>query len=132
MRGEGSWRAQVVRGGWVEGSVVVSEVSEEKLNSELEVFQSSDVLDEVVDPGWGRIPPYQRSRADQRQHESAVAALRKNLVVSPIRKSHLISVQLTTRNPNESTLILRKLLAAFLNKKREINRPSGATQLFAE
>lgn len=129
---QNSRSAQVITAGRVEAPATVSEVSEEQLNSELEVLQSSDVLDEVVDPGWGRIPPYQRSRAEQRRHESAVAALRKNLVVSPIRKSHLISVQLTTRNPNESTLMLRKLLAAFLNKKREINRPSGASQLFSQ
>src|SRR6266702_2900130 len=63
---QNSRSAEVITAGRVEAPAVVSEVSEEQLNSELEVLQSSDVLDEVVDPGWGRIPPYQRSRAEQR------------------------------------------------------------------
>jgi uncharacterized protein involved in exopolysaccharide biosynthesis len=124
--------AEVITAGRVAAPAVASEISEEQLNSELEVLQSDDVLDEVVAPGWSHIPAYQRSQAEQQQHEKAVAALRKGLLVTPIRKSHVISVQLTTRDPNESTLTLKKLLTAFLNKKREINRPTGASQLFAQ
>jgi uncharacterized protein involved in exopolysaccharide biosynthesis len=124
--------AEVITAGRVEAPAVASEISEEQLNSELEVLQSQDVLDQVIDPRWNLMPPYQRPQAEQQRHEKAVDALRKSLVISPIRKSHLISVQLTTRDPNESTLTLRKLLSAFLSKKRDLNRPAGASQLFAQ
>jgi uncharacterized protein involved in exopolysaccharide biosynthesis len=129
---QNSRSAEVISAGRVEAPAFVSEVSEEQLNSELVVLQSADVLNEVVEPGWGQIPSFRRPRAVLMQHEGAVAALRKNLVVFPIRKSHLISVQLTPRDPNESILTLRKLLMAYLDKKREIGRPEGASQFFVQ
>src|ERR1700761_802873 len=37
-----------------------SDVTEEQLNSQAQVLQSQDVLDEVVSPGWRDTPPQNR------------------------------------------------------------------------
>ncbi len=121
---------QVITAGRTEAPASTAEVTEEELNSEIEIIRSKDVLDEVVDPSWSSVPPSRHSAADQRRHEAAVGALEGNLSVLPLRKSHLIAVQLITRDPQQSTLTLQKLLSAFLQKKLQIAHPTGASQLF--
>ena len=121
---------QVITAGRSEAPASAAEVTEEELNSEIELILSTDVLDEVIDPGWSKVAPSQHPLAEQRRHEGEVGALQGNLSVTPIRKSHLILVQLITRDPQQSTGILRKLLSAFLQKKLQINHPPGASQLF--
>ena len=116
----------------VEAPAVVHEVTEEQLNSEAELLQSADVLDEVVDPGWSRIPAQQRPATELNQHEQKVSALRKALAVAAVRKSHLLSVEITTRNPYVATDQLNRLLDAFLQEKRRISHPNGAAQMFAQ
>ena len=85
---------QVITAGRSEAPATAAEVSEEEINSEIELLQSTDVLDEVVDPGWGKVSPSQHPLAEQQRHEGAVNSLQGNLAVTPIRKSHIISVQL--------------------------------------
>jgi len=42
---------------------VVSEVTESQVNSELEILQSRDVVEPVIDPTWQNIPVEHRSAA---------------------------------------------------------------------
>nr|WP_269744715.1 Wzz/FepE/Etk N-terminal domain-containing protein [Granulicella tundricola] len=121
---------QVITAGRSEAPATAAEVSEEEINSEIELLQSADVLDEVIDPGWSKTSPSQRPLDEQQRHEGAVGSLQDNLAVTPIRKSHVISVQLVSRDPHQSTLVLKKLLDVFLQKKLQINHPAGASQLF--
>ena len=121
---------QVITAGRSEAPASAAEVTEEELNSEIELLRSADVIDEVVDPSWSKVPPTKRPVVEQRRHEAAVGSLQGNLTVTPLRKSHLISVQLITRDPMQSTLVLQKLLSAFLQKKLQIAHPAGASQLF--
>jgi uncharacterized protein involved in exopolysaccharide biosynthesis len=114
------------------GTPPASEVSDEQLNSEVEVLTSADVLDEVVDAGWHKVPAAERSAQDLDRHNAAVGTLRKNLVVSPGKKSHTISVQLRSRDPRDATVTLNKLMAAFLRKQQDLNHPAGASAFFAE
>src|SRR6266702_7769561 len=46
--------AEVITAGRVQAPAAASEITEELLNSEQEVLQSQDVLDEVIDPGWNQ------------------------------------------------------------------------------
>ncbi len=124
--------ASVITPGRAESPAALPEVTEEELNSQAEVLQSRDVLDEVVDPGWGSVPLTQRSEDAISLHEKGVGTLQKELVVAPVRKSYLLNAQLTTRNPYESTQVLNKLLAAFLSKKRQLSSPAGLSQMFTQ
>lgn len=121
---------QVITAGRSEAPAAAAEVSEEEINSEIELLQSADVLDEVVDQGWSKTSDHQHALADQERHEAAVGSLQGNLTVTPIRKSHVIAVQIISRDPHQSTRVLKDLLAAFLQKKLQISRPAGASQSF--
>lgn len=117
--------------GKTEGTGAVQEVTEEQLNSEAEVLKSTDVLDNVIDPGW-TLDKKPRTSDELARHEKAVNSLRKALKVTPVRKSYLLSVDLTTTDPHRSTQLLSELLTSFLNEKRRLIQPAGLRQMFAQ
>lgn len=122
----------VISAGRQEAMASTQEVSDEELGSEVQLIQSADVLDEVATPGWSQTAPDKHSASDLQKHERAVDALRNNLVVAPVRLSHVFTVQLTTRSPYDSNHQLNRVLDAFLSEKRRISHPTGASQMFAQ
>ncbi len=108
------------------------EVTEEQLNSQAQVLQSQDVLDEVVSPGWSNTPVEDRSMAELNQHEAATNFLYKHLEITPTKKSHLITVELREHDPKAATDTLNRLLSVFLAKQQDLTRPRGASKFFAE
>jgi uncharacterized protein involved in exopolysaccharide biosynthesis len=116
--------------GKTESTGAVQEVTEEQLNSEAEVLRSTDVLNAVVDPTWSS--QTQRSADEQARHEKGLNALRKELQVNPVRKSYLLSVQINTTDPYQSTQLLTKLLTSFLDEKRRLIQPPGLWQMFSQ
>ncbi len=58
--------------------------------------------------------------------------MRKELLVTPVRKSYLLSVQLTTTDPYQSNQVLSRVLASFLDEKRRLMQPAGLRQMFAQ
>ena len=117
--------------GKTESTGAVQEVTEEQLNSEAEILKSTDVLDAVVDPTWS-LNPKPRSADELARHEKGLNGLRRALQVNPVRKSYLLSVQLTTTDPYQSTQQLTKLLTAFLDEKRRLIQPPGLWQMFSQ
>jgi uncharacterized protein involved in exopolysaccharide biosynthesis len=109
-----------------------SDVTEEQLNSQAQVLQSQDVLDEVVSPGWHNTPVQNRTQAELIQHLSATSFLAKHLEITPTKKSHLISVELREHDPQTATETLNRLLTIFLSKQQDLTRPRGASKFFAE
>ena len=109
-----------------------TEVTEEELYSQIEILGSTDVLDEVVDPGWREIPVTAHPVAVQALHEQKVARLRKHLVVAPVRKSHVIDVSYRANSPQDATETLTRLLGIFIARQKDIGRPTGASHFFNE
>ncbi len=108
-----------------------AEVTEERINSEIEVLHSRDVLDRVVDPLWSAETARQHTPAEIKAHEKAVLKLAKSLKVELQRKSDVIHVAYDAHSPQEATSTVERLLAAFLAKQHELERSSGATTFFA-
>ena len=123
--------APTISPGKTESTGAVQEVTEEQLNSEAEVLRSSDVLDAVVDPTW-HTGQGARSADELARHEKALSALRRELQVTPVRRSYLLAVQLTTTDPYQSRQNLSKLLASFLDEKRRLMQPAGLWQMFSQ
>ncbi len=111
---------------------VVAEVTEEELYSQVEILGSTDVLDEVVDPGWRDVPVTAHPVEAQALHESNVSKLRKHLVVAPVRKSHVIDVSYRANSPQAATETLTRLLNIFIARQKDIGRPAGASHFFNE
>ncbi len=114
------------------GQSIVNEVTEEELYSNVEILGSADVLGEVVDPGWSRIPSTQHPKAEQMEHEAKLGKLRHRLSIAPVRKSHVIDVSFTANDPREATDTLNRLLAVFLAREKTISQPVGAAHFFNE
>ena len=113
------------------GSMPQSDVTEERINSEIEVLRSRDVIDRVIDPNWISSTAKDRTAAQIKQHEKAVAKLTRQLSVALLRKSNVIHVVYDTRTPQVATETVQKLLDAFLLKQHEMERSSGASSFFA-
>ena len=113
-------------------TVAPPEVTDAQVNSELDVLNSSDVLDEVVDPGWTSIPADQHPKNAILEHQSKVGSLRGRLSVTPGRKSHSLTVQYRSNNPEDAHDVMTRLLNSFLNKQKDLGQPSQAPKFFTD
>ena len=113
------------------GQILQRDVTEERINSEIEVLRSKDVADAVVDPAWSARPMSQRPDEAVKAHEKAVLEYSKHLSVDLLRKSNVIHVAYLAGSPRDATDTVERLLKAFLAKQREIERSTGASTFFA-
>jgi uncharacterized protein involved in exopolysaccharide biosynthesis len=110
------------------------EITEEELNSEVELLRDQDLLREVVlNTGLGQrtwVSTLTFQNPEERT-EKAVRRLAGNLEVQPVRKSHLITIDYVSSNAARSAAVLHSLERAYLAKHAANVRPSGQ-QLFFE
>jgi uncharacterized protein involved in exopolysaccharide biosynthesis len=62
---------EVVTSAQTGNTAAANDVTEEQLNSEVAVLNSNDILDEVVDPTWGKRSQESISQAELLAHETA-------------------------------------------------------------
>ena len=110
------------------------EITEEELNSEVELLHDDDLLRQVVlETGlahktWFSALTFQNP---EQRTEKAVRRLAGKLDIQPVRKSRLIAVSYSSSNPAQSAEVLRSLARTYLAKHAANTRPSGQ-QLFFE
>lgn len=105
-------------------------VTEEDLNSEVELLKSDDLLRKVaLSTGLAGQPSGGQRPADEKigaaAHEMARA-----LSVEAIRKTHVISVSYRSRDPKQAAAVLAALASAYVAKHTEVHRPSGEFTFF--
>lgn len=112
-------------------------VTEEDLNSEVQLITSRDLLEKVVVacqldskglPLWSRA--LLRNAPQEARVSKAVRQLEKDLDVEPVRKSNLIEVTYTSSDPQLAAQVLRKLSEFYLEKHLAVHRPAGALEFF--
>jgi succinoglycan biosynthesis transport protein ExoP len=112
------------------------EISEEELNSEVELLRDEDLLRKVViETGLAVTTSWvSRLRGEDQETrvENAVQRLTERLEVQPVRKSRLITVAYRSSDPHLSAAVLRSLADAYLAKHVEIRRPSGQQTFFEQ
>jgi uncharacterized protein involved in exopolysaccharide biosynthesis len=110
------------------------EVTEEELNSEVELLKDDDVLLRVVEANdlaahdwlrWLRPHEGQAARA-----ERAAKKLARRLDVQPLKKTNLIAVSYDSSDPQVAAHVLRSLAAIYLDKHMEVHRPGGQLHFF--
>ncbi len=121
----------LITAGNTSGPTEIRDVTEEQLNSAVEVLTSRDILDEVVQPGWNTKARTDYSGEELRAHEKAVESLSHRLDAALVRKSNVLEATVTAPHPEEAQEQMRRLVAAFMARQRKISRPPGATQFFA-
>jgi uncharacterized protein involved in exopolysaccharide biosynthesis len=131
-------------------------VTEEQLNSEVELLKSRDLLAKVVvatgiperlDAGIGvrlrRLfasrmeKELLASRGERDPHEEmrvarAVRAVQRELSVQSLRKSNVIRVSYSSPDPILAAAVLKTLADGYLEKHLAIHRPSGAFDFFEQ
>jgi|SwirhisoilCB1_FD_contig_51_3921978_length_1931_multi_2_in_0_out_0_2 uncharacterized protein involved in exopolysaccharide biosynthesis len=117
----------------VNGEITVNGVTEEEINSEIEILTSRGLANEVVDPRWNQ-PGYQASLSQQQMkaHDKAVVQFQKHLSIALVRKSNMIHATFSASDPAIAKHNLDSLLAAFLEKQRDIAQPPGTAKFFAD
>jgi uncharacterized protein involved in exopolysaccharide biosynthesis len=110
------------------------EVTEEELNSEVELLKDDDVLRRVVEANdlsahdWLRwLRPHEEQAA---RVERAAKKLANRLEVEPLKKTNLIAVSYDASDPQVAAHVLQSLANIYLEKHMEVHRPAGQLHFF--
>jgi uncharacterized protein involved in exopolysaccharide biosynthesis len=106
------------------------QVSEDDLNSEVELLKSTDLLRKVVVVTGLDHDLSLRRRTPERAIAAAEVELEKHLKVEAIRKTNMISVRYVSRDPQMASKVLNALSEAYTEKHLEVHRPSGELKFF--
>jgi uncharacterized protein involved in exopolysaccharide biosynthesis len=107
------------------------QVSEEDLNSEVELLNSDDLLRKVVlETGLDRQSGFSTGGDSAVSVAKAVRKLGKDLKIEPLRKTNVISVTYQARDPKLAEEVLKALAAAYTEKHLEVHRPLGEFKFF--
>jgi uncharacterized protein involved in exopolysaccharide biosynthesis len=111
------------------------EVTEEELNSEVELIESGDVLRQVVvSCGLHQRKSFLKSLLgagdEPTRIAEAVKRLQSELKIEVVRKSNIISVSYAADDPQLAARVLSTLGEAYLKKNVAVHRPPGQFEFF--
>ncbi len=127
--------------------IPIRDVTQEDLNSEVELLKSRDLLENVVlscglhklqgQSFLGRLANALSSRSPEPTDQDlsiprAVRDLEKSLEVELVSKSKLIEVRYQSHDPHLAAKVLDSLSALYLEKHLAVHRPAGALDFFQE
>src|SRR6202046_130083 len=127
------------------GSTAISTVSEEDLNSEVELLKSRDLLEKVVlasgleskdEPPWEKAVNrfenalWRMQPSPEMELARSVQLLEDTLVVDPLKKTRLIRVMYPSRDPELAARVLQNLGILFQEKHAAVHRPPGTLPFF--
>lgn len=110
-------------------------VTEEELNSEVELLHDQEILRTVVRHS-GLISEGQSwfwslfGDSDDRQLARAVRKIDKRLTVEAVKKATLIDVSYKSSDPVQGANVLHSLATAYLERHEQVHRPSGEFKFF--
>jgi uncharacterized protein involved in exopolysaccharide biosynthesis len=130
--------------------VVSPDVTEQEVNSEIELLQGTDLLAQAVQStgladrqftstwdrirrtlGWtDRVPA--SAPINTRKQARAVQELRAGLQVAPVRRTSMISVKYTSQDPTLAKEVVDTLSRLYLEKHLAVHRTPGARQFFVD
>jgi len=114
---------------------IENEVSENQINSEIELLTSKDILTEIVkDTGLakGETNLFGRPVPEAERVEKAANQLAKDLTINPVRKANIITVTYASNSPQVAAAVLKKLGDLYLEKHLKLNHPTGASDFFKD
>jgi uncharacterized protein involved in exopolysaccharide biosynthesis len=107
------------------------EITEEELNSEVELLRDEDLLKQVVQSA-GLIPENVRGPDRAAKIERAVHGLTRHLDVEALKKSNLIQITYRDSRPERAACVLATLSALYVKRHTDLQRPHGEIQFFDE
>ena len=111
-------------------------VTDEELNSEVELLQDEDVLRRVVEEtgigGRDWLHFLRMNEGHAERVERAARRLAKKLRVEPVKKTNLIAIAYAADDPKVAAKVLRSLERAYFEKHIAVHRPNGELRFFSE
>lgn len=116
-----------------------NDVSENQINSEIELLTSKDLLNQVVSEcgldkqgpsSMQRLGLKETPRNEAGRVEQASDRLAKDLVITPVKKANIIEVTYSSASPQLAAAVLRKLGDLYLEKRVKLHRPAGTYEFF--
>ncbi len=111
------------------------EVTEEELNSQVELLKDDEILRTVVlAVGLARGAWFERflGGSEEVRLARAVRAMTRRLRVEPMRKTNLIEVTYASSHPEQAVTVLHSLARAYLDRQHHVRRPSGEYEFFEQ
>lgn len=106
-------------------------VTEEDLNTEVELLNSEDLLRKVVlATGLAGAAAQPAGKEHDVLVAKAVRKLSKALTIEPLHKSNVISVRYKARDPRKGLEVLQALAIAYTEKHLEVHRSTGEFTFF--
>lgn len=111
-------------------------ITEEELNSEVELLRDDEVLREVVQQtGTGGRDWFHFLHLGEtlrQKTERTARGLARKITVEPIKKTNLITIKYAAANPDQAAAVLKSLADAYLEKHMRVHRPSGELGFFEQ
>jgi uncharacterized protein involved in exopolysaccharide biosynthesis len=111
-------------------------ITEEELNSEVELLRDDEVLRKVVqETGIGGRDWFHFLRMGEgngERVERAARRLAKKLQVEPVKKTNLIAISYAADDPQTAAKVLQSVEKVYLEKHMEVHRPTGEYQFFEQ
>jgi uncharacterized protein involved in exopolysaccharide biosynthesis len=114
-------------------------ITEEEINSEVELLSSRDVLEKVVfangldrpDKGWSPSSLLHPHETGEDRVAKAVKRLAKQIKVEAVAKTNLIQVKYSSADPQLAYGVLKSLGEFYTQKHVSVHRPAGSYEFFA-
>src|ERR1700761_8668340 len=113
-----------------QGVLYLDEISEARINTEIELLTSTDILRQVVSACHltDKVGLRHRSQADR--EAAALRRLQKDLVITPVRKSNVIEATYQSSDPKQATEVLRALSDIYLGAHLKLHGAPGSSEFF--
>lgn len=115
---------------------VDTEVSENVINSEIELLTSRDLLTQVAkETGLAQAGPavfWKKAIPEADRIEKAATDLARDLVIAPVKKANVISISYSANSPEVAAAVLKKLGELYLEKHLKLHHPTGASDFFKD
>ena len=108
------------------------EITEEELNSQVELLRDDEILRTVVQASGATVPWYERylGGSEEVRLARSVRRIARRLTVVPIRKTNIIQVDYSSSDPAQAAAVLHSLAHAYLARQQRVRRPSGEYEFF--
>ncbi len=112
------------------------EVTEEELNSELQLLGDDEILGRVAQSsGLASEESWTEqlfSRTPEERLAQAVKRMHRRLDIQALKKTNLIEVTYASADPERAAGVLHSLAQAYLERHRQVRRPSGEFTFFEQ
>jgi len=116
---------------------VKEDISEEELNSEIELIESDDVLRQTVltcglQQRKSMLAYIGIKRSEDEKISKAILRLKADLHVELLKKSNIISLSYSSSDPKAAAHVLDVISNAYIDQHLAVHRPAGQVKFFEQ